>query len=51
MDTMEIELFDKEEMEDFKLVTNILQFALFCEMIVCLGIKEPVLWILMNLGV
>lgn len=51
MDTMEIELFDREEMENFKLGTNILQFALFCEMIVCLSIKEPALWTLMNLGV
>lgn len=51
MDTTEIELFDKEEMENFKLGINILQFALFGEMIVCLDIKEPALWVLMNLGV
>ena len=51
MDTVIIDEFSKEDIEDFKLGICILQFALFFEMIACLSIKEPVLWILMNLGV
>lgn len=53
MDTTEIELFDREEMEDFIIGTWLVLFDLFCMMIftVFLDSPAPNLWTLMNLGV
>jgi hypothetical protein len=53
VDEIDIELFNKEDMEDFTIGTWLVSFDLFCMMIftVFLDSPAPNLWTIMNLGV
>lgn len=53
VDEIDIELFNKEDMEDFTIGTWIVSFDLFCMMIFTAFLDSPApnLWTIMNLGV
>lgn len=53
VDEIDIELFNKEDMEDFIIDSWLISFGLFCMMIFTAFLDSPApnLWVLMNLGV